>query len=1191
MKCSPRPPVIATRDAAQIAAALAANRRGYTPEWSSARGTGDSGLALHQIFARYLEIQNQGLNAMPQRLELEFLESLGANVLAPQPARAPLVFNLLATASGDATVPLGTRVAAVLPPPPPSLASDAAPTRAPPPEFFTEQEITAMRGKLLALYSIDPQADTYTDHTADAGAGFTVFDAQASVPHRLYLGHGELFKLTGSAQIVLSFDFAPLLGRSTTVVQRPLLLDWEYLSADGWQPLVIVEDATWRFTRDGKITLRKVFGPDSKEDLIGGQSSYWIRATVSNRTPLARLNVEPAGYLVRFTPAGAAPPLAVGEQVRVLGQSETGVLLAVDEGRIIVDRLLAGAATGAMLETTAGIAIGTILNAPPYFRLPVESSRELLPGDAITLDGTQRALVAQTDDTALFLSSPLTGAQPGLIVGLADALPPLRPEGSDSEGTLPEVDVIRASVGLGGDDLVPDSAKLDGFQLDISKDFAPFGEQPARFAAFYLACKDAFSRRGARIDVQFTLSQLGNDAKNARLAAEYFDGQRWIELSANEEYSDETQSLTYGLAPGSSGPWTAKISFNAPQDWSEFELAGDKQLWLRLRLASGDYGQPLNVSVVADPADSSKVIVKTTEADLKPPIVARIAISFRYFTNPQALEFCVIENDFAFTDRSEAARWPRSPFAPFTPVSDRSPALHFGFGSKPPAALVSLLLHVIAPAEEGDPQPFIWDYWGSRGWTELSVRDATSGLRQTGLVQFIGAPDAVPRDGLGGALYRIRARLKSGLASTDQIVQCGGAWLNAAWARQGQRVDRDGLGISNGNPDQTFALPIVRATKAVPTAGEDTAATNAFEFERALDTPLAGVPILGDEVVEVREWAGRGDDWQTVLGDVDLADIRFEVDAQDPTVKTAAWVRWHSQPHFYRSRAQDRHYLVERARGVFRFPGVDGFIPPAGAPIVVSYVTGGGVQGNVPAGAVRELRSGIGFVQSVSNPLAASGGAAAELLRGTRDRCVQQPRNRDRAVSVEDFEWLAMSASAEVARARALPLEGPAGHGQRGFVGIVVVPSSLEAMPQPSPELCRTVIAALAQRAPAGIADGIRIITPSYVPVSVRAEIVPLSADEAGRVEARVRARLNDFLHPLSGGRDGHGWQFGEGAYLSDFAALIEDTQGVDAVRFLQLLVGQTVYGDSVLIEPHQLLAAGDAQLKIIVPSVPYALA
>ena len=213
---------------------------------------------------------------------------------------------------------------------------------------------------------------------------------------------------------------------------------------------------------------------------------------------------------------------------------------------------------------------------------------------------------------------------------------------------------------------------------------------------------------------------------------------------------------------------------------------------------------------------------------------------------------------------------------------------------------------------------------------------------------------------------------------------------------------------------------------------------------------------------------------------------------------------------------------------MFRFPGSGGFIPPAGAPIVVSYVTGGGVDGNVPAGAVRELRSGVGFVQSVTNPLAASGGAAAELLCGARDRSAQWIRHRGRAVSFEDYEWLALSASSEVARARAMPLEGLWGRGARGFVGIVIVPHSSEPAPLPSPELTRTVLETLAERAPAGIAGGLRTIAPSYRSVGVRAEILPLRIDEAGRVEARVRTRLTAFLHPLTGGRDGRGWQFGE---------------------------------------------------------------
>ena len=1119
--CALPAPVIESRDAVAIARALLANRVGYVPEWTA---TDDAGSALMRIAARYLEIQSDGLNAMPQRLQLDFLQSLGANVLPAQPARAPLVFTLLPTASIDATVAAGTRVAAVLPPPAPSLDGGATPAPTAP-EFFTEQEFTAMRGSLAALYSIDPEADTYADHAAGATTGLAVFDAMGPVPHRLYLGHGEFFRLSGPAQIVLTVDFAPARSGPDGAPPRPLLLDWEYLSTDGWQPLLLIDDATERFTRDGRITLSKFYGPDAKQDVVAGHDSCWIRATVSSRVPSARIAAD-----------------------------------------------------------------GTTTDAQGRIAIAVESSREFLAGDVVTIDGGTRATVLGTADGRVLLDATLPRVVAGDYLTLADALPPLRPDGADAAGALPQVDVVRARVGFSKNGLPPDKALLDGAKVDTSKDFHPFGEQPAAFAAFYVACKEAFSRPGARIELGVVFTRLGVAGAPLTMKVEYFNGSRWAALGPNEELKDPSDGLT--VAPDidpTTGQPLATLSFAAPLDWTASEINADKQLWLRLRLAGGDYGQPISVSVTPDPADSSKYVVSSTPSTLAPPIVARLDINYRYFTNPQPLDFCVTENDFAFTEHSDDARWPRRPFAPFQPVSDVTPALHFAFDAQPPAALVSLLAQVTAPAVDGDPQPYAWDYWGARGWTELSVRDTTLGLRQTGLVQFVGAPDALPREGLGGTLYRIRARLKSGLASQDQVVGLGGVWLNAAWAAQGQRVSQDTLGISNGNPDQTFVLPIVRASGAQ--VGVPAIALDSAGFDRALDIALPGVPVLPGELVEVREWTGRGDDWQTAVAGVPAADLRFEVDPKDPTIATAVWVRWWPQPHFYRSGPDDRHYVVERAQGVFRFPGTTGFIPPAGSPVVASYTTGGGVAGNVPAGSIRELRSGVGFVQSVSNPIAAEGGAAAELLRGARDRGAQALRNRDRAVSVEDFEWLARSASSEVARARALPLAGPDGNGSRGFVGLVLIPHSQEAMPLPSAGLRDTVRAYLAARMPAGIAGGLQIASPSYVPVGVRAEILPLVADDAGLVEARVRARLAAFLHPLSGGRDGRGWDFGAAAWLSDLAALIEDTDGVDAVQFLQLMVGETVYGDAVPVGPDQLVAAGDSQLKLIVPSVPYALA
>ena len=194
-------------------------------------------------------------------------------------------------------------------------------------------------------------------------------------------------------------------------------------------------------------------------------------------------------------------------------------------------------------------------------------------------------------------------------------------------------------------------------------------------------------------------------------------------------------------------------------------------------------------------------------------------------------------------------------------------------------------------------------------------------------------------------------------------------------------------------------------------------------------------------------------------------------------------------------------------------------------------------------------------------------------------------------MAFEDYEWLARSASPEVARARALPLAGPDGRGSRGFVAVVVVPHSRETMPVLSMQLADTVLRYLTSRAPAGIGGGLRVLPPSYLAVGVRADVAPASVDEAATVEARMRTSLTSFLHPTTGGIDGRGWDFGDRVYLSDVAALIRRVAGVATIEQLQLMVGQVVYGDSVPVAPEQLVCAGEMKLRIVVASSTYALA
>jgi hypothetical protein len=167
-----------------------------------------------------------------------------------------------------------------------------------------------------------------------------------------------------------------------------------------------------------------------------------------------------------------------------------------------------------------------------------------------------------------------------------------------------------------------------------------------------------------------------------------------------------------------------------------------------------------------------------------------------------------------------------------------------------------------------------------------------------------------------------------------------------------------------------------------------------------------------------------------------------------------------------------------------------------------------------------------------------------------------------------------------VARCRCQPLRGPAGLAQRGFVHLTVLPWSLEAQPWPSAELMRRVQAHVAARALPALR--LRLGGPSYMPIGVVCAFAPLQPSEAARVEARVRAALDRYLHPLVGGPAGRGWGFGEALHLSQIAALIEGVSGVDFVRGLALEQAGSRMGDRATIAPDQLVAAGRHELTVV---------
>jgi predicted phage baseplate assembly protein len=225
------------------------------------------------------------------------------------------------------------------------------------------------------------------------------------------------------------------------------------------------------------------------------------------------------------------------------------------------------------------------------------------------------------------------------------------------------------------------------------------------------------------------------------------------------------------------------------------------------------------------------------------------------------------------------------------------------------------------------------------------------------------------------------------------------------------------------------------------------------------------------------------------------------------------------------------------------------------------YRTGGGKQGNRPAGSVNQLKSAVPYVDKVTNHEAATGGADQETIESAKKRAPRRLRHRGRSVAAQDFEDLSAEASPDVARTLAV---GASTADDAGEIVLIIVPRDTNPQPIPSLGLINIVEAYIRDRCAPTI--HLNVVGPDWVKVAVDVQIVPMSLDIAEAVETAVDEALRSFLHPLTGGPDGNGWSFGRRPYESDLYALVEDIEGVDFVYFLSIDLDEGALSNRSLI-------------------------
>lgn len=546
---------------------------------------------------------------------------------------------------------------------------------------------------------------------------------------------------------------------------------------------------------------------------------------------------------------------------------------------------------------------------------------------------------------------------------------------------------------------------------------------------------------------------------------------------------------------------------------------------------------------------------------------------------------------------TEAFRVPGKFFFPLGRSPQRDSALYIGFDTKFPAGNpVQLTVHAFddpleegkgikayfsktttgqdgngtespgtLPEDENTPSPAaiaVWEYFAGKdaspGWQPLTnVRDKTSNLTRNETVTF--DPPANP------------VAEKLGLLRKDEDVPL-------FWIRN-RIVEILGIGFERVPRLEDVLLNTVKATNSVTVADELLGASKGTPNQKF---KLANTPVLRDRFdLQVDEGEGY-QSWKMVR---DFAASNSE------------------DRHFTLATTTGEIAFGDGEQG--KIPGrlTVPEEPERDQPNVkaANYRWGGGAGGNAGANKITSLESSVPFVDSVTNLRPAIGGQDEETIDKAKLRAPETIRTRSRAVTSSDFEFLAkQTPGARISRAHALPLRHPdlepirpefteprpecscpkcTGSGGNvnqyrgcsggmssktsceapatkrrptstllpvpGVITVVVVPEALpdDFKPLPSADTLRLVGQWLNQHRL--ITTELYVAAPKYREVEIEARVIARPTANSGQVAEALQQMLLNYFHPLRGGTNGTGWDFGGTVYFAETYQRILNTPGV----------------------------------------------